>query len=119
MQQLIIQHAAIIRLGFFFGILIVMALWELISPRRELQQGKTLRWFSNIGIATLNTVVVRLLFASAAVGVAMAAAKNGWGILNYFQFNYPVRFIASVIILDFAIYIQHVMEITIAENVPL
>ena len=104
-----IENEPLIRLTSFLGILILMALWEAISPRRPLTTSKPKRWFANLGIVILNTLVVRVLFSSAPVGSAFAAAENGWGIMNVLDWpQWPVV-IAAVVMLDFIIYLQHVM----------
>ena len=64
-----------IRLSFFFGIFLVMAVWELIAPRRRLLVSKTLRWSNNLALVVLNSFVLRLLFPAAAVGMAVFAQQ--------------------------------------------
>ena len=103
------QYEVPIRLGFFFGILGLMAVWEIISPRRVLAVSKLLRWTNNLGLVVLNTVILRLLFPAAAVGLAAFATASGWGFFNYFAVPYWLAVIASVVVLDFIIYLQHVM----------
>jgi sterol desaturase/sphingolipid hydroxylase (fatty acid hydroxylase superfamily) len=105
----ITSHEVGIRLGAFFGIFAVMAAWELIAPRRPLTVSKPLRWFSNIGIVFLNSFVVRLLFPAAAVGMALFAQQHGWGVFNYYQVPLLTAAIVSVVVMDFMIYLQHVM----------
>ncbi|VAW88272.1 Fatty acid hydroxylase family (carotene hydroxylase/sterol desaturase), partial [hydrothermal vent metagenome] len=97
----------IIRLSFFFGIFAIMALWELKSPRRPLRSSRQFRWLNNIGLTFFNTLLLRLLFPAAAVGVALYASQQQWGLLN--QTDLPLWFeiILAVIILDFCIYLQH------------
>jgi sterol desaturase/sphingolipid hydroxylase (fatty acid hydroxylase superfamily) len=103
------SYEAPIRLGFFFGIFAFMAGWELLAPRRALNVSKALRWANNLGIVVLNTVLLRLLFPAAAVGIALFAREQGWGLFNYFQVPYGIAVLASVVAMDFAIYLQHVM----------
>ncbi len=86
-----------------------MAIWEIISPRRELSISKPLRWLNNLGIVALNTIILRLIFPAAAVGIAAFAETQGWGIFNYLEFPFWFAVIASVIIMDGVIYIQHVL----------
>ena len=59
-------HEAAIRLTFFLAIFAAVAAWELVAPRRRLGVSKTLRWVNNLGLVMLNTVVLRLLFPTAA-----------------------------------------------------
>ncbi|MFZ5619520.1 MAG: sterol desaturase family protein [Pseudomonadota bacterium] len=98
-----------IRLGFFFGIFAVMALWELAAPRRRLTQPKAVRWANNIGLVFFNSFLVRLVFPLAAVGMAVFAREQGWGVLNYFEVPHWLAVVAAVVVLDFFIWLQHVM----------
>jgi sterol desaturase/sphingolipid hydroxylase (fatty acid hydroxylase superfamily) len=103
------NSAEAVRLGFFFGVFAVMALWELTAPRRQLTVGKTGRWLNNLGIVFLDTVMIRLLAPAAAIGVAAAANRNNWGLLPYLQLPEPFALLAGVLFLDLIIYLQHLM----------
>ena len=109
MTETLFSHETAIRLGFFFGILAVMALWEILAPRRGLSRSKAVRWTANLGIVALNTVILRLIFPATAVGLAVLAAERGWGLLNALSVPFEVAVLCSVILLDFAIYLQHVL----------
>ncbi len=102
-------HETVIRFGFFVGVFAVMALWEVLAPRRALTVGKAIRWANNLALAALNTVLLRLLFPAAAVGMAAFAAEHGWGLLNHFQVSAWLAIPIAVIALDFVIWLQHVM----------
>jgi sterol desaturase/sphingolipid hydroxylase (fatty acid hydroxylase superfamily) len=97
------------RVGFFFGVLAIMALWELLAPRRSLTTSKASRWFANLTIVACNTAVVRLLFPILPVGLALMTQKSGWGLLNYLHLPYWLAVVSGVILLDLIIYLQHVM----------
>ena len=105
----LLGHEAAIRLGFFFSVFAAIAAWEIRSPRRVLSVSKAQRWLHNIGLVFLNTVLLRLLFPAAAVGVAALASANGWGLLNIHPLPLPVAVVIAVVVLDFVIYLQHVM----------
>jgi sterol desaturase/sphingolipid hydroxylase (fatty acid hydroxylase superfamily) len=109
MDNFIATYETTIRLGAFFGIFSVMALWELLAPRRVLTQSKPARWMNNIALVILNTVIVRIVFPTAAIGVAAYATEQQWGLFN--QANSPawLAVIISVVLLDGLIYMQHVM----------
>lgn len=109
MQAFITAHEAAIRLSFFLAVFLLMALWELVAPRRLLRLPKAARWSANLGLVVLNTLVLRLLFPAAAVGVATFAATRGWGLFNTLPAPFWLAVIASVVILDFVIWLQHVM----------
>jgi sterol desaturase/sphingolipid hydroxylase (fatty acid hydroxylase superfamily) len=103
------NSAEVVRLGFFFGVFAVMALWELAAPRRQLTVRKTDRWLNNLGIVFLDTAMIRLLTPAAAIGVAVAANRNSWGLLPYLQLPEPFALLAGVLFLDLIIYLQHLM----------
>ena len=109
LEEFIMVNEKPIRMGFFFGILIIMALWEVLTPRRVLTTSKTLRWANNLGLVFLNSFILRLLFPAAAVGVAVTASQQGWGLFNIYELSPWLTVIASVVIMDFVIYVQHVM----------
>lgn len=108
MPQSVITSEPLIRLGCFLGVLLVMAFWELLAPRRPQMIGRLLRWPNNFGLVVLNTLVVRLVFPLAGVGIAFFAQTIGWGLFNIVPL--PAWFIipVAVILLDLAIYGQHV-----------
>jgi sterol desaturase/sphingolipid hydroxylase (fatty acid hydroxylase superfamily) len=109
MWEAIQTYEPIIRLSAFLGIFIVMALWEYVAPRRGRAFSRLRRWPSNLGIVVFNTVVLRVLFPTAAVGVALAAQSNGWGLFNILALPLWLEVVLAVMILDFAIYLQHVL----------
>ncbi len=109
LNMLIINNESAIRLGIFLGVFLVVALGELAAPRRHLITSKSARWFANIGIAVTNTALVRFLFPVAAVGMAVIGAQRQWGMFNNVSVPYWVAVVLSVVILDFVIYLQHVM----------
>ncbi len=109
MNEWVTSNEAVIRLSAYFGVFLVMALWEVASPRRSLTVSKSKRWLSNIGIVFLNSVLLRILFSSAALATALAASERGWGLLNLWGVRFWPAVIISVVALDLVIYLQHVM----------
>lgn len=104
------QHnELILRLSFFFGMLCLMLIWELVAPKRTLSISKPNRWFNNLAVVVIDSVIVRLLFPAAAVGVAIYAQQHTMGLFNVIELNPWFVVIASVLVLDLAIYFQHVM----------
>ncbi len=99
----------IVRIGFFFGILAFVAIWELIAPRRRLTISKPVRWRDNLGIVFIDTIVVRLLIPITPVAAALLLQERNWGLLNFFDLPYWAVVIIGVVVLDLAIYLQHVM----------
>jgi sterol desaturase/sphingolipid hydroxylase (fatty acid hydroxylase superfamily) len=96
-----------IRLTFFFGILCLVAFWEILAPRRKLNQSKGIRWYSNLGIVVINTLLIRLVFPFVATGFAVIVAENQWGLFHQIDLPYWPVAVITFLFLDFAIYFQH------------
>lgn len=108
-NEFVLANEVPIRMGCFFGILAVMALWEVLVPRRSLTVSKPVRWVNNLGLVFFNSFLLRLIFPAAAVGMAAFASSQGWGIFNYYETPFWLAVVVSVVAMDFIIYLQHVM----------
>jgi len=109
MFELILANEPTVRLSAFLGIFVLMAVAETMRPRRKRLHTRLRRWTSNLGVVVLNTLAVRFIFPVAAVGVAVLAEKNGWGLFNALAWPLWVKVILAVAILDLVIYLQHVL----------
>jgi len=98
-----------IRLSFFLGVFVIMAAWEVAMPRRGRTISRWIRWPSNLAVVALNTILLRLLIPTAAVSLALIAEETGWGLLNQLALPGWLAILLSVMVLDLAIYLQHVM----------
>src|SRR6266851_4794439 len=98
-----------IRLGAFITVFTAMALWEAAAPRRPGSYSRFRRWPSNLAVVALNTAFVRILLPATAISLALAGERRGWGLLNNLPVPAWMAVIASVVLLDVAIYLQHVM----------
>lgn len=108
-NEFIVNNEIAIRLVFFFGTFILMAAWELVAPKRALTVSKLVRWVNNLGLVTLNSFFIRIVFPAAAVGISVTAYDNQWGLFNLVEVPIWLAVIASVVIMDFVIYLQHVI----------
>src|SRR5437870_3414206 len=104
-----VSQEYVIRFGSFAGVLAVMTAWEIVAPRRRPTTAKSVRWLSNLGLVVLNTIAVRLLLPLGAVGMAVVAQERGWGLFNNSDVPNWLSVTLSVVALDFAIYLQHVV----------
>ncbi|MBU1212364.1 MAG: sterol desaturase family protein [Alphaproteobacteria bacterium] len=109
MSDVFLVYEPFIRLTAFASVFTFMALWEALAPRRKQTIGRATRWPSNLGVVILDTVLVRILFPTTAVGLALFAEAQGFGLFNAWQVPYTLAVVASVVILDFVIYLQHVL----------
>src|SRR5262245_22983132 len=109
MRTGILVYEPAIRLSAFAGIFVLMAAWELLEPRRKQSVGRTRRWPNNLGVVVVDTLLVRTLFPTAAVGFALLSEARGFGLFNVVAFPWWIGVVLSVLILYLAIYLQHVL----------
>lgn len=112
------ENEAFIRFGVFLGLFAVLALIETAAPRRILSQTRKARWSTNWGITLINTVTLRamaIFLPLLAVGAAADAQINGWGLFNAVSLPIWIEVILAMLILDFAIWAQHL----ITHKIPL
>ncbi|MGI9324082.1 MAG: sterol desaturase family protein [Pseudomonadales bacterium] len=96
-----------VRLGFFVGVFMAMALLEGAFPRRTRQVSRVNRWPSNIAISLLNQGVIRLCLPATAVALAMLGERQGWGLFAQLTLAPWVEILAAVLLFDLVIYWQH------------
>ncbi len=109
MTDAVLANEPAIRLGIFLGVFALVALCEALAPRRERTLPRLARWPHNIGIVVVNTALLRLVIPTAAVGLALIAEARGWGLFNSVGLPYWLAVVLSVVLLDLAVYLQHMM----------
>jgi sterol desaturase/sphingolipid hydroxylase (fatty acid hydroxylase superfamily) len=100
---------AMVRVGTFLGVLTVMLLWEGLRPRRPLSRPRRERWGANLGLTLLNTVLVRVTVGGVAYTAAVFAADQGVGLLHWRPLPAWAAAAMTLLVLDFALYVQHVL----------
>ena len=98
-----------VRLGAFVGLLVLIGLAEVRFPRRIPGASRLVRWSANLGVIVLSTALLRLVLPVAAVELSVLAAERGWGLLNTVALPAWAAVLLAVLVLDLAIYLQHVM----------
>jgi sterol desaturase/sphingolipid hydroxylase (fatty acid hydroxylase superfamily) len=104
-----IENEPVVRVLAFLGVFVAMALWEWWAPRRATPISRMVRWPGNLGIVVFNTALARVLLPTTAVGLAIHAEQAGWGLFNAYAAPWWLALVGSVILLDLAIYLQHVL----------
>lgn len=99
-----------IRLGTFFTFFIAIAVLETLFPRRSLLTSKVRRWFANLTLVALNPLSVLLIFPVLPIGVALIASEQNWGLLNQMAMPYWLKVACGILLLDLAVYTQHVLH---------
>jgi len=103
----IIQHEPLIRLFCSVGVLILLAAIEWLLPRRPRTIARRSRWPGNLGIAVLDSFLVRIILPTGAVTFAILAERWKWGLFHHLNWPASIEVMASVLVLDLAIYFQH------------
>ncbi|SHJ78349.1 Sterol desaturase/sphingolipid hydroxylase, fatty acid hydroxylase superfamily [Shimia gijangensis] len=112
------ENEALIRLSVFAGLFALFALLEAMVPRKQRTQPRTTRWVTNWAMTIANTLTLRAMafvLPVMAVGAALDAASNGWGLLNQIELGVVPETILAILIFDFAIWAQHL----VTHKVPL
>lgn len=104
------ENETFIRLGVFLGLFALLALIEALAPRRIRTQTRKARWVTNWAITVANTVTLNAMaLPLLAVGAAFDAQSQGWGLFNATSWPTWIEVILVILILDFAIWAQHVI----------
>lgn len=109
MTDFLLTNEPQVRIGVFLCVLTVMALWEVAAPRRRVDIPRLLRWSNNLGLVILDAFAVRLVFPVVAVGLALIVSGNGWGLFALVDVPNWLAIVATILILDLIIYLQHVV----------
>lgn len=98
------------RLTAFLAIALLMMLLELAVPRRRQVARRPSRWRVNFALVAIAALALRVLLPLSAVGIALLCNARGWGLFNAIDAAWYVAAPASVVLLDLAIYAQHVIS---------
>ncbi|OEF30146.1 sterol desaturase family protein [Vibrio rumoiensis] len=107
MMDVMLEKQNIIRISVFLIVLLVMALWEVKSPKKALTQPKWYRWLNNMGMVVFNGVLLPIVLPFLAISVAFIAQEKQLGLFNILTINAVLTGVLSVILLDLIIYWQH------------
>ncbi|AVO38329.1 sterol desaturase family protein [Pukyongiella litopenaei] len=106
------EHEAILRLGIFLGLFAVFACAEALAPRRARTCPRSRRWITNVTMSVINTLTLRLMAVAMpllAIGAALDAGRNGWGLLNRLDWPGWAELLLAVLALDLALWAQHLL----------
>ena len=98
-----------IRLSISLGLLVLFAIVEIIIPRKKRTLPRLKRWWTNLSMIAIDTVLIRLIFPGAAVGFALLMANKNFGLFNVLQLPITLEIILAILLLDFSIWLQHVI----------
>lgn len=99
----------LLRVSAFLVVFLSMSVWETFRPRRPLPQLRRERWKTNLGLTVLNTVLVWSTVGGVAYAAARFAAEHGVGLLHQVTLPTWGAVLITLLVLDFALYLQHVL----------
>lgn len=99
-----------IRLGSFITLFILVAWWETRRPRRPLTEPRTGHWRTNLALLVTDVLVLRFTLGAAALMTAEYSLQHGWGWFNSVEWPGWLEFVLALLLLDFALYLQHVLS---------
>ncbi|PWV99895.1 sterol desaturase/sphingolipid hydroxylase (fatty acid hydroxylase superfamily) [Hoeflea marina] len=104
----------VLRLTAFGLIFACLSLTELLAPRLERAElhgaWKSRRWATNIAMVVLSSLALRIIFPLAAVGTALWAASNGYGLFAHVGLPAWLAGIIAFVVLDFAVWLEHLVS---------
>ncbi len=96
-----------IRLGSFFAILLLMLLWEQLSPRRVALPKRAWRRTNNLLLVVVNALLIKIIMPFGAVALAFYTQQQQWGLLNHIELPLWLSLLIAIVLLDLLIYWQH------------
>ncbi len=105
----IINQSNVIRISIFLFLLIIFIIWEIIKPDHILKVSRKDRWLSNFIIVFLNNLTLKLIFPYSAIIFSDFVIENKWGLFQIFNINGYISIFLGILILDFIIYLQHIV----------
>ncbi len=109
MTEQILEMEPFIRSGLLVAVLLIMASWEVVAPRRARTISKAWRWFNNGGIIVVGNLLVRLVFPAGLVGLGLFVETQGWGLLQVVDLPAWAALLVAVVVLDLTVWAQHVL----------
>jgi sterol desaturase/sphingolipid hydroxylase (fatty acid hydroxylase superfamily) len=108
-----VETGTLVRASVFLIVFAILAIIEVLTPRRRLSVPKIQRWRINLSIIALNPLSVALVFPFLPIGLALLTSEQGWGLLNQWALPYWLKIIIGFVVLDFVIYMHHVLHHTL------
>lgn len=98
---------ATLRLGAFAGVLAALILAERLLPWTHPRPLGMRRWWPNLGLVAVGSVLVRFTLPLAAVAAAVWAQGQGIGLMNWLDLPLWAAIPLTVVVFDLLIYFQH------------
>ena len=106
-MESLLRNGAQVYAFVYFGAIVVVALLEMVRPRRAPGDALRLRWFGNFSLTIIGALLVRGLFPLAGVGWAVFCDERGLGLFHQIAWPWWLELTLAVVIIDGVNYLQH------------
>jgi len=103
-----LESLTLVRLGVFIGVMAFFMALEALVPARMRVLPRLARWRTNLSLSVLGSIVSVVMAPVLGIAVAALAAAKGWGLFNVLDWNPWIEGAIAVVLLDLAIWAQHV-----------
>jgi sterol desaturase/sphingolipid hydroxylase (fatty acid hydroxylase superfamily) len=113
-QEWLLVSGGDLQVVLFFGLFAALLVTERSAPMRRHDMTRRSRWPANLGLTTLNLVVLSVLPVSL-ISVALWASEEGWGLLNQLAQSQALVTVVTLLLRAFLSFFTH----WLAHKVPL
>lgn len=96
-----------LHLFVFVAFFICLLLFEAMFPLRKKSWDTKTRWLQNWSFSLVNTALIRVLSFVTPLSAAIYVGEESWWLFNMFSLPFLFEILATIVILDFCIYLQH------------
>jgi len=107
MGDWLLEHHAGVQSSLLIAIVGCVLLWETWLPRRAFAVPLGRRWFNQLALWTMGSLVVRLAIPVVSFSLAVWAQREGWGLLNIVALPPSLALLLGVLAIDLGLYTQH------------
>jgi sterol desaturase/sphingolipid hydroxylase (fatty acid hydroxylase superfamily) len=93
---------------FTIAAVTVALLWEMLLPRRELQQSLAWRWTNNVALSVISQSIATAASAAIVIGVSSWTNINEFGLFQWFDAPAPLIFIVLLVATQLVLYLMHI-----------
>lgn len=103
----ILSHEAEFLSMSFYGSVVLIIIWETISPRRELSKPTWIRWFNNTALWLINCIILKGISTSIITAVSVVAVREQFGLMHFLPLNELFALIVGFVCLDLFAVLKH------------
>ncbi len=107
MNEWFLNNELIIRLGSFIAVFVIMAVWEIINPSRQLIINKLSRWLNHGALIVISSLSIKWLAPFALTGLAVTVSNESLGVFSHLDLPLGLSIVISLLLMDGLIYWQH------------